>query len=439
MNAEQIRSFVHAYLEAYQCDIVEKAPTHVTVKLSVEADKELTNRAYYWGFVERTGAPAETMTMTFVFDPPAYQALKSAKPFSGGGRPGQPGQPAAGPGAQGSAAGLASAAPAGGGSASSAAAGGGAAGPTGGAAATTGAGSASGIGSASGAGVVGAGGIAARSGTSGAAVSSGTAAGYRSAPGGQMGPSAPASRPGIGGPPAPGTGAVVSAVQGAPGTSDSILGRYFGFVPTTVTARVPTDDVTFGSRRLQQLFQSAKTRGRFVRMFEEPRETANGRAPAYETWLHVNFKVELVCDMKRSEVHSLAIGLASGIIRERFFEEELLKRKLTARLPDNIRLLPDVLPYGEAAARLEAHVEQTVRSYDHRWAELAGEHLREELERIDAYYGTLLQNADPEQKPDIEAQYDNRKREIDWQYRPRIEVSVINCGFFHLQAEAAQT
>ncbi|WP_231571548.1 YqhG family protein, partial [Gordoniibacillus kamchatkensis] len=161
MTPEQIRSFVLTYLEAYQCDIVEKAPTHVTVKLSVEADKELTNRAYYWGFVERTGAPAETMTMTFVFDPPAYQAAKHAKPFIAGSGPG-PGQP-----------------------------------------------------------------------------------------------------------PPPGTGAAAAAAAVAPsggpaagGTSDSILGRYFGFVPTTVTARVPSDDVTFGSRRLLQLFTERRAGSR---------------------------------------------------------------------------------------------------------------------------------------------------------------------------------
>lgn len=338
MNAEQIRSFVLQYLEAYQCDIIEKAPTHVTVKLSVEADKELTNRAYYWGFVERTGAPAETMTMTFVFDPASYQAAKAAKPFTSG----------------------------------------------------------------------------------------------------------------TGTPPSPGTGAAAAAVPAAgPGsaTSDSILGRYFGFVPTTVIARVPTDDVTFGSRRLGQLFHSAKSHGRFVRLFEEPGGGVPGERPpassigrtaaapvVYETWLLVNYKVELICDMKRSEIHSLAISLATGRIRERFYDE-VLAHSLTPRLPDNIRLLPDQIGLSEAAARLEDHLDQTVRSYDHTWADRANVRLRDELSRIDVYYGSLLQTVGPDTRSEVEAQYANRKGEIDWQYRPRIDVSVINCGFFHLQAD----
>ena len=61
-----------AYLEATECTVIEKSPEHVTVKLSPQADKMLTNRPYYWGFVERTGAPAETLSFNFVFDPENY-------------------------------------------------------------------------------------------------------------------------------------------------------------------------------------------------------------------------------------------------------------------------------------------------------------------------------------------------------------------------------
>lgn len=74
MNKQQIRQFVHQYLEATECTILEKGTEHVKVKLSPDADKDLTNRPYYWNFVERTGAEPETMTITFVFDADAYEA-----------------------------------------------------------------------------------------------------------------------------------------------------------------------------------------------------------------------------------------------------------------------------------------------------------------------------------------------------------------------------
>ena len=52
------------------------------MKLSPQADKMLTNRPYYWGFVERTGAPAETLSFNFVFDPEKYdeRLAKARKP-----------------------------------------------------------------------------------------------------------------------------------------------------------------------------------------------------------------------------------------------------------------------------------------------------------------------------------------------------------------------
>ncbi|UUZ79898.1 YqhG family protein [Paenibacillus sp. P26] len=94
MNAEQIRSFVMRYLEAEQCDILEKHPAYVTVKLSPSADRDLTNRPYYWNFVERTGAAPETMTCTFIFDPEQYSELNPSPP--GGPVPGTGGPMAPG-------------------------------------------------------------------------------------------------------------------------------------------------------------------------------------------------------------------------------------------------------------------------------------------------------------------------------------------------------
>lgn len=80
MSPHEVQAYVLTYLEALDCQIMESSPAHVTVKLSPEADKALTNRPYYWGFVERTGAPAETMSFTFIFDPDRYQqAIEAAE------------------------------------------------------------------------------------------------------------------------------------------------------------------------------------------------------------------------------------------------------------------------------------------------------------------------------------------------------------------------
>ncbi|MCM3783080.1 YqhG family protein [Neobacillus mesonae] len=78
MTKQEVQDYVTTYLEAMECQILEKSPAHVTVKLSIDADKALTNRPYYWGFVDRTGAPAETMSFTFIFDAEAHQKAEEA-------------------------------------------------------------------------------------------------------------------------------------------------------------------------------------------------------------------------------------------------------------------------------------------------------------------------------------------------------------------------
>lgn len=348
MKTAQIQDFVMRYLEAEQCEILEKHPDYVTVKLSPSADRELTFRPYYWSFVERTGVQPETMTCTFVFNPEAAKAPPQAV---------QPGP----------------------------------------------------------------------------AVQSGPAASPVQAP---AKPAAAASAAPGGSAPAP--AGAPSAASGAPGApqppQDSILGRYFGFVPTQVTTRVPKDEVTFGSRRLEQIFGAVRNKGRFVHLFEEVKVEPRSKTfatQACESWLQVNFKVELACDMKRSEIHSLGIHLGTGQIVERF--QDLLKgRSLTPVLPAHVYMVPDKFTLPRAVIYLEQYMEQKLGSYDHSWAKEARLRLEDELDRIKGYYEPLIQAAEPEQKAEIENQYSNRRQEIDWQYRPRIQISVINCGLFHL-------
>jgi hypothetical protein len=326
MNKRNIHSFVMRFLEAYDCTILEKTPAYVTAKLSPEADREMTGRPYYWSFIERTGAAAETMTYKFVIDP--EQMKLEAKPK----------------------------------------------------AAVT-------------------------------AVKSPPPTGY-----------GPSDQGG-------------STNQTAEGAPDSILGRYFGFVPTTITTRVPQDEVTFGSRRLDQIFGIVRERGRFIHLFEEPFPTgATYHASlVYNTWLCVNYKVELLCDRKRTEIHSLAIQLNSGEIREHF-HKHMLTKSLSPKLPANSHILPDTISLPKAINALEMMLERKISTYDHRWADDANAQHRSEIDRVEGYYNGLLLAAEPDKRDEIEIQCRNRLEEIDWQHKPRIAVSVINGGLFHLNA-----
>jgi hypothetical protein len=288
MNAQQIEAFMLQYLQTTNCHIIEKGVGYVTVKLSPQADKELTQRSYYWGFVERTGIEPETLTYCFIFDP-MNNGLEAPPPVI------------TGPGAW------------------------------------------------------------------------------------------------------------------------------------TAATRAQRHEVSFGSRRLEQIFQAVSNKGRWVRLFEEPPSNRQMGLPplGYSTWLGLNYKIELACDMKRSELHSLGISLSTGEIVEDF-QAMLLRKKLSPRLPLNVHLLPKQMSLQKSAALAESHLEDMIKRYDHTWAVQARERLKVEQSRMDEYYTGLLSSLEPDKKQEVEEQYQNRQQEINWQYSPRIEATAINCGLFHL-------
>ncbi|MFF2886811.1 YqhG family protein [Paenibacillus sp. NPDC057967] len=311
MNTKQIHKYVNRYLEATDCSIIEKSPAHFTVKLSPDADRELTNRPYYWSFVDRVGAEPETMTFLFVTDKEKYEA------------------------------GLVSEAP-------------------------------------------------------------------------------PEK---------------TEAPDSQAAAADAALVRSFGFINSSVNApRIPRQDVYFGSQKLEQLFGAAKSRGSFVYLFQEPdkRGASPFSSTPYTAWLGVNIRVEFACDRKREEIHSLGVSLVTGYCADHF-HDRLLELRLTPRLPANIHVTKNGISFAKAQAIVEQALERKLKNYDYTWAGDASARLQEELDRIDAYYKTLLQHATDENKLAIQEQYEQRQAETRWQFEPRVTASVINCGVFHLE------
>ncbi len=308
MNPQAVQSFIMRYLDTTGCHIIEKSPAHVTVKLSPEADKDLTGRAYYWSFVERTGAEPQTMSYRWEF--------------------------------------------------------------------------------------------------------------------GESEPAAPAE-PGEGG-----------AAQ------DPLLGRFFGTAPTPVVSmlgRMPKETLSFGSRRLEQLFELVKSKGKYIQLYEQkPSTTSGANTPSgmtpYTTWLGVTYRVGFCCDLKRAELHSFGISLTTGTIIDRF-HERLARRDMSPRLPVHSFLKRPSLPLKQAATQLEEELYTRLSRYDYSWAAQANERLAEEKARIESYYEELLRTAEEEAKPAIREQYEQRLSEIDWQYRPRVEAEAANCGLYHLAGD----
>jgi hypothetical protein len=321
MNPEQVQRFVITYLETTGCSIIERSPDHVTVKLSPEADKALTNRPYYWGYVERTGVPAQTMSFTFIFDGEAYRTAQDS-----------------------------------------------------------------------------------------------SAADNTSPTRGVVQPQAPTS--------------------GSPG-QDQLVARYFGHVPALPQlgpGRILQEELRYGNRRLHQIFEAAREGGKYVNLFEQPdAPQLSARSPVvYEAWLGVCYKVEFACDLKREELHWLGISLKSGTIVSDF-GRMLGTRQLSPLLAGNMHVQPAKLSVPEASAALESCLNDQLRQQDYEWAEQARERLREELEVIDHYYDDLVKEQEKEKKEAVHEQHQARRKEMAWQYEPKVLVSAINCGVFHLR------
>lgn len=66
MQQHDIQHYLERYFKANGCEIKRNEDGVIEVKLTVELDKLLMNRPFYWHYVEKTGKIAEPMTLTFL-------------------------------------------------------------------------------------------------------------------------------------------------------------------------------------------------------------------------------------------------------------------------------------------------------------------------------------------------------------------------------------
>ncbi|MBD1378822.1 YqhG family protein [Metabacillus arenae] len=66
MQQQQIANYLERFFTANSCDILEKSLGHMKVQLTIEMDKELMNRPFYWHYLEKTGGVPNPMQLTFI-------------------------------------------------------------------------------------------------------------------------------------------------------------------------------------------------------------------------------------------------------------------------------------------------------------------------------------------------------------------------------------
>jgi hypothetical protein len=229
------------------------------------------------------------------------------------------------------------------------------------------------------------------------------------------------------------------------GIEPNTLTLTFIFDRDNTPADLRGEDLSFGSRRLHQIFDSAKKHGRYVRLYEQSAQdrilSALSSSPLVP-WLAVNYKLEFISDQKRDLLLPLGINLISGAIIVDFYEK-ISNMQLTPKLPDYCFTMKPIFGIDSACARLEQYVQARINEEDTAWATFASERLEEEKRLVESYYSeeyvrhssTKDDGLDMEEhKEQIGQEKLKRLAELEWQHQPRIEVDVLNTGLVFLRS-----
>jgi len=68
MQQEEIHQYLERYFEANECEVLENQPGFLTVQLTIDMDKELMNRPFYWHYLEKTGGIPNPAKLTIITD-----------------------------------------------------------------------------------------------------------------------------------------------------------------------------------------------------------------------------------------------------------------------------------------------------------------------------------------------------------------------------------
>lgn len=68
MQQSEIHQFLERYFTSNECGIVENHPGYMNVQLTIDMDKELMNRPFYWHYLEKTGGSPNPMRLCLITD-----------------------------------------------------------------------------------------------------------------------------------------------------------------------------------------------------------------------------------------------------------------------------------------------------------------------------------------------------------------------------------
>lgn len=66
MQQESIHNYLKKFFTRNNCEIIEDSNHHLNIQLTIDMDKKLMNRPFYWHYLEKTGGTPNPMTLTLI-------------------------------------------------------------------------------------------------------------------------------------------------------------------------------------------------------------------------------------------------------------------------------------------------------------------------------------------------------------------------------------
>src|SRR5690606_1542916 len=68
MYAEQVHDYLRPFFRETNCEIESDEGYMMTVQLTIDVDKKIMNRPFYWQYIETTGSPPNPARLTLITD-----------------------------------------------------------------------------------------------------------------------------------------------------------------------------------------------------------------------------------------------------------------------------------------------------------------------------------------------------------------------------------
>ncbi|MFT8319440.1 MAG: YqhG family protein [Bacillus sp. (in: firmicutes)] len=195
--------------------------------------------------------------------------------------------------------------------------------------------------------------------------------------------------------------------------------------PNVAPKEVKGELIHFGSPRLHQLFACSKKLSGYIRLYENM-EGKLQQHTALKPWLNINMKISYQCDRKRDVYQSIGLQLINGQIVSDF-QKRIKKLALSAKIPDFAFTLSPLIMPKSGITRIENTINQSLLQEDHTWAEEAKKRWEKDLKLLEHFYEDLEEKSES---------LDTERLALQEQYEPKINISIINGGFFYLATEA---